>query len=555
MLVGATLGERLVYRDRVLPGVEVDSADLAGDDEREALRELERLETRLARAPVPVRAGGTRLSFEPREVGFSIDTAATVRAARRAGRDGGTIAQVGGMLTRRFGSDTVDLQMSYDDDRLDAVLDRFDTELAAGIQNGAVRIEGTQVVEVPAIPGGGIERPAAKRALRAALRSFERPRRAVEIPVGQVQPPINDTQVAAVADQARRLLSVPYTVTIGTAPLTIAPEQVAGALTVTALGEELVLGVDAAALRLALGDALVPFEATGSDAGFLVNGDTVTLVPAVLGRAVDVQAIADAILREERAITGAVAETQPALTTEAAQALNITEKVSEFTTNYPAGQARVHNIQRAADVVNYSLVRPGETFSLNERLGPRDCARGWVEAPAFATNRGFFQECGGGVSQFSTTLFNATFFGGYEDVEHTPHSIFISRYPMGREATLGYGSIDNKFRNDSGSGVLIITSHTPTSVTVKFFGNREGRTVRAEGPFVLEEIPIGVEYVDNPFLPAGVEQPIEGETGFVGYRVENFRVIERPGQAPVRERFAWTYDMRPRRIHRGTAPG
>jgi vancomycin resistance protein YoaR len=277
-------------------------------------------------------------------------------------------------------------------------------------------------------------------------------------------------------------------------------------------------------------------------------------VPAVPGRTVDLAPVADAILAEQRAITTTTTALPAALTTEAAQALNITEKVSEFTTNFTAGQPRVQNIHRAADIVNNTLVRPGETFSLNDTLGPRRCELGWTSAPAFSTNEGFYEECGGGVSQFSTTLFNATFFGGYRDIAHTPHSIFISRYPMGREATLGYGSIDNKFQNDSNSGVLIQTSHTDTSVTVAYYGNREGRVVTAEGPNVIEEIPPGVEYIDWPLLPAGQEAEVAGETGFTGYKVENFRIIVRPGQAPQRERFYWEYDMRPRKVLRGTGP-
>jgi len=123
---------------------------------------------------------------------------------------------------------------------------------------------------------------------------------------------------------------------------------------------------------------------------------------------------------------------------------------------------------------------------------------------------------------------------------------------MGREATLNYPSIDNKFRNDSRSGVLIRTFYSSTSITVALYGNREGRTCRAEGPNVLETIPPSVEYVDDPTLPAGTERVIrEGTTGYV---VENFRIISRPGQPERRERFVTRYAMRPTRVARGTAP-
>ena len=73
-------------------------------------------------------------------------------------------------------------------------------------------------------------------------------------------------------------------------------------------------------------------------------------------------------------------------------------------------------------------------------------------APRIGADLEYEDSVGGGVSQVSTTLFNATFFGCYQDVTHTVHALYISRYPMGREATLNYPSIDNKFRNDSALG-------------------------------------------------------------------------------------------------------
>ena len=92
----------------------------------------------------------------------------------------------------------------------------------------------------------------------------------------------------------------------------------------------------------------------------------------------------------------------------------------------------------------------------------------------------FTTDVGGGVSQLSTTVYNAAWFGGFEIVEHQPHSIWITRYPAGREATLNYGTIDNKFRNNSQHAILIHTSYTGTSITVSIYGDKEGKVVREE---------------------------------------------------------------------------
>jgi vancomycin resistance protein YoaR len=552
VLVAATIIERVAFRGQIFPGVDVAAASLAGDSEDRAQFEMELAAARLERTTVRATGEGLDLSFEPADIGYDVDARATVRAARRVGRSGHPVAQVTGTVLRRFRPDDVELVTTWDEARLDAVLDGWGEQLAAGLENGGLRFEGAEVIVIEPKSGFGLKRVEAERRVKERLRAGTT--ETLELPVGHADPPVDGAAVEQAAIRARRILSAPYTLTVDGFPLTLTPEQVGAAMVATPEGDELVLAVDVARLRTALGAALTPFEVAPVDATWTTDGMLAAVVPAVPGRTVDLAPVADAILAEQRAITTTTTALPAALTTEAAQALNITEKVSEFTTNFTAGQPRVQNIHRAADIVNNTLVRPGETFSLNDTLGPRRCELGWTSAPAFSTNEGFYEECGGGVSQFSTTLFNATFFGGYRDIAHTPHSIFISRYPMGREATLGYGSIDNKFQNDSNSGVLIQTSHTDTSVTVAYYGNREGRVVTAEGPNVIEEIPPGVEYIDWPLLPAGQEAEVAGETGFTGYKVENFRIIVRPGQAPQRERFYWEYDMRPRKVLRGTGP-
>ena len=74
----------------------------------------------------------------------------------------------------------------------------------------------------------------------------------------------------------------------------------------------------------------------------------------------------------------------------------------------------------------------------------------------------------------ATTTFNAAFFAGLEDVEHKPHSFYIDRYPVGREATVAWPVVDLRFKNDTDHGVLIQTVHTPSVVL------QPGRAHRAD---------------------------------------------------------------------------
>lgn len=154
------------------------------------------------------------------------------------------------------------------------------------------------------------------------------------------------------------------------------------------------------------------------------------------------------------------------------------------------------NIRRVAEQVNGVVVAPGETFILNQFTGPRTAAKGYVEAGVIEQGRPT-RGVGGGISQFSTTLYNAEYFAGMADVTHQPHSYYISRYPAGREATVFDGQIDLAFRNDNPTPVRIRTAWTPSTITVSILGQKRydvssianPRTDRVPHP--SQSIPIG----------------------------------------------------------------
>ena len=296
------------------------------------------------------------------------------------------------------------------------------------------------------------------------------------------------------------------------------------------------------------------------------------MVPSRDGTGPDFDTIGRDILAGRRNFDVQFGATQPDHDTAWAQALGITGLVSSFTTHHPCCEARITNIHRAADLINNTIIEPGQLFSLNNAIGPRTQARGFVQAPVIEDNE-FGTDFGGGVSQLSTTTFNAAWWGGYDIVQHTPHSLYISRYPMGREATLNYPSIDMQFRNNTNHGIWLRTSYTGTSVTVALYGNNDGRVVRE----TYGTCSVGPEYdtlteqrclhiisttavtqkqetcpVSNPgddpnkkcaTLQAG--QTAFGAGGETGYVVEFYRTISQPGKPTSVEHYLWRYAMTP----------
>jgi vancomycin resistance protein YoaR len=204
------------------------------------------------------------------------------------------------------------------------------------------------------------------------------------------------------------------------------------------------------------------------------------LEPARAGRTVKREQLAAAIERaigaDRHALTLPMQHDEPAVSADAARGMD--SLIGTFTTYYVPGQPRVTNIRQIARDVDGTIVAPGARFSLNAAAGQRTKDGGYVEAPFIADGR-IEPSIGGGVSQFSTTLYNAAYFAGLQIDGHRPHSFFIDRYPAGREATLNFPDIDMTWTNDTDAPVLIRTFTDAGSVTVSLYGDNGGRRVAA----------------------------------------------------------------------------
>jgi vancomycin resistance protein YoaR len=213
--------------------------------------------------------------------------------------------------------------------------------------------------------------------------------------------------------------------------------------------------------------------------------------------------------------------------------------VSTFTTYYPHADYRNVNIGRAGELIDGTVLEPGEVFSLNDTVGERTRANGFTEG--YVISDGILvTDLGGGVSQMATTTFNAAFFAGLEDVEHKPHSFYIDRYPMGREATVAWGSVDLKFRNDTPHGVLITTNVTPSTlstsgvVTVSMWSTKTWDiTSRTGQPYNRTE----------PVTRRVATRQCHPNEGYGGFEVDVWRDFRRPGSSEVvrSEKFHTTY--------------
>ena len=188
----------------------------------------------------------------------------------------------------------------------------------------------------------------------------------------------------------------------------------------------------------------------------------------------------------------------------------IREIVGEFTTNHRPDteadpQPRVTNIQRFADLVRGAIIEPGETFSLNDHVGERTEEKGFVEAGVIY--RGVFTEdVGGGVSQFATTFFNAAFFAGLDFLEYQSHTLYISRYPYGRETTISWPYVDLVVQNNTDYPMLVWPTYTADSITVSIYSTQWAESAQTDQIRIAEGECVRVHTERTRTFPDGTEK-------------------------------------------------
>ncbi|GAB2746615.1 VanW family protein [Nocardioides pakistanensis] len=464
--------------DKVPRGTTVAGVDIGGLAPAAARARLEQELAPRAEQPIIVAADGQRARIDPADAGLAVDYAASVEQA-----GGGRSLNPARMWDYFTGGDDLDPVLEVDRAALDAAVDSFAQDVDEPAVEGEIAFKDGQ--PEPRFPESGqqVDREAAAATITDAFLDAGVDG-AVQLEVAEIEPEVTEDEVRAALDEfANPAMSAPVTLVLGDDEVVVRPEAFARALSMTADNGELEPQVDEKKLMRAVRPAMRTVALSPEPATVRLVDGKPKVVPGKNGVTFDPAEVAeelpDALVQPDgqRRVEVEAKVAKPAFTTQDARKLKIKEVVSSFTTYYPHADYRNVNLGRAAELVNGTVLKPGETFSLNDTVGERTAENGFTEG--FIISNGVFKEdLGGGVSQVATTLFNAAFFAGLEDVEHKPHSFYIDRYPIGREATVAWGAVDLRFKNDTPYGVLIeawinpSTSGSSGEMNVRFWSTK-----------------------------------------------------------------------------------
>ena len=540
VLTGLYVGALWLLSDRVPTGTVVAGVEIGGLD---AAAAVVRLEEQLAAAttePIPVALGDKRTAFDPVAAGLTLDAAATVDQLTGFGLEPARLWR------HLFGADEVDPVTTVDSAALTDALVEVADSLVTDPVDGTIVFVDEEAQSTAAVDGSGVDEEAARGVLTEGWLTAPRP---IELPSAVTAPAITDAEVERVlAEVARPLVDAPVAVAVADQVAELPTDVLAAAAAFVPDGTELTLQLDGVALVEAVTSRTTALLTDPADASFTFVDGLPVIVPGTPGTTLDPEALAAAVAvagtGDDRTARVELVATDPSQSTAQLESLGIVQIVSEFSTPLTSEPRRTQNIIVGASKINGVLVRPGEEFSLTEALGPIDAEHGFVQAGAIVSGQ-HTDAWGGGLSQISTTTFNAAYFAGFELLEHTPHSEWFSRYPEGREATIFTGVIDLRWANNTPYGALLQAYVEGGRVHVKVWSTPH---------WTVDSTTSGRSGVVAPTTVYSQSPTCEAQSaGNPGFSVTVTRAVALAGVEASRE--SWTHRYRPQnRIVCGAEP-
>jgi vancomycin resistance protein YoaR len=488
LLIAAWAVDTAALSGQVMRNVKIAGHDVGGLGEASLPEVMDEINGEVANRPVTVTSSVRSLETTAGEIGLSVDTDATTKAALQEGRDHALLTRPFTWFASFFGDREVDVRYSVKESQVTTKLrDLQGPETLAPVDPTLELQEGAWAV-APGKPGQDVDAEDVAAQLPAAAAQGA-PDDPIEIDTDLVDiaPRFSNEEAQAVADTVNERTADGLTLTAGDAAADVDAATLRSWYEPSTEDGDLELRMVPESVNAALPEIFSDVSAEPKDASITLEGGTPVVVPAEQGLVCcgddSRERIAQALRDGEDTVELEVETVEPELTTEEAENLGVKQPVGGnhawqnggpttagpgFTTYHDCCESRVTNIHRMADIVRGTLVLPGETFSINETVGERTAAKGFVEAGAIR-NGEHVPEIGGGVSQFATTTFNAAYFAGLDIPVYQAHTEYFSRYPRGREATMGFPAPDLQFTNNTPHGILVWTSYTDTSLTVTLY--------------------------------------------------------------------------------------
>lgn len=524
--VAFSFGYGRFQQDRVLPGVSVADVNVSGLDRAAVERTLRDELPDLGTGELTVRIGNTTQQIAYSAIGRDYNMVPILDRVFAVGRSGTTSDQLQEQMRTLLNGLVLPLAVTWDADELAARVAAIAAAAESQPVDATISRVGSEYVVTPSSEGQSVDEQAAVAAAMAVLNNLSAADTEIEIEGAPIAPAVSTETAQAVADQANLVSAQPMTLSALGGQARIEAETIAGwtRLEQTGVGEWEVI-IEQAPVEQVIDAMKFTVDVPATNATYTFEEGEAVVVPDAGGeeinRAAALSAVMDALNGRSSGTSSAslaLATTplEPEFTTAQAQGLvSQIERLSRWTTRYSpsAGNGFGQNIRRPTNLIDGTVVEPGEVFDFVGVAGPITVGNGYTSGAAIIHgNTQLDGVLGGGLCSCSTTLFNAALRAGFEMGARRNHAYYIDRYPVGLDATIwinGSYVQTMTFTNDSQYPILIRGINRARSVTFEIYGVPDGRQVDLSEARVWQPKEAWTRFEYTTDIPPGTQQRLE----------------------------------------------
>ena len=459
-----------IFNDKVIKGVYIDNIYVSGYKEKEIVDKFNKLIDDSKEKQLILKYGDLESKFTPESLNVEYNVENTANEAYQYGRNDNIFVNNFKIIKAMIKKQNINLKKTINDEKMDEIINGLNEKIPGIVQNYAYCVEGENLIITKGKSGIKIDKDQLKTRLEAAISNYENNSSIIDIPTMESKP--DDIDLEKIHSEIYKEKQDAY---ITKDPVTVHPN---------------INGID--------------FAITMDEAKELLKED-----------------------KEEYLITIKITVANITMSDLGKEAFP--NQLGTYNTKYDVRNSnRVNNVELATKKINGTIILPGETFSYNQTVGKRTIESGFKEAGAYAGGK-IVQEVGGGICQVSSTLYNAVLYANLEVKERYNHYFESSYVDAGRDATVSWGTVDFKFKNNKKYPIKISAVAKNGVETVSIYGIKEDEDYEV----IIQSKKISiisreVRYEDDNTIETGRE--LISQSGHDGCISETYKILKKGNQ-------------------------
>lgn len=479
--------------DTIINGIKINGIEISGMTKDNAKQKINEEITKLLEEQVILKYKDYEIGIDTKQINAEFNVDEIVDKAYKVGRSNNIFSNNYEILKYKFKEDNMKLTLKINEESWNKLIENLNGNLPDGIEQSSYYIDNNKLIITKGKEGVVSNSEKLKELVLGKIESFENESNYIEIPV-EVKSP-SAVNIEAIYNEVHKDPTDAY---ISKEPFEIHPH---------------VNGID---FSVSIDEAKRKLEESENEC----------IIPLKV--------------------------IKPSKTTDMLGEEAFPDRLATYSTKYDSSNYnRTTNLRLSASKINGIVLMPGEEFSYNRTLGQRTAAAGYKPAASYVGGK-VVNEYGGGICQTSSTLYNTVLLANLEVTSRSNHCYVSSYVPISRDATVSWGTLDFKFKNNRKYPIKIRAYASNGVVKVDILGVKQDDDYEvAIESKVTSSIKYSTQYEEDSNLEEGKEKVTQnGSNGSIG---EAYKVLKKNGKVVSRTLISRDrYSAKPQIIVKGT---